>query len=52
MPRCRSALDYTGEVVGIYIADMLVNDTVLVEFKVAEEYRKVDFKHLAWNIDA
>jgi GxxExxY protein len=33
---------YKDEVVGLYIADMLVNDTVVVEFKVAEEYRKAD----------
>jgi GxxExxY protein len=38
----RLEVHYKGEVVGTYIADMLVNDTVLVEFKVAEEYRKAD----------
>ena len=38
----RLEVHYKGEVVGIYIADMLVNDTVLVEFKIAEEYRKAD----------
>ncbi len=38
----RLEVHYKGEVVGIYIADMLVNDTVIVEFKVAEEYRKAD----------
>lgn len=36
----RLEVHYKGEPVGIYIADMLVNDTVIVEFKVAEEYRK------------
>jgi GxxExxY protein len=38
----RMEVRYKGEVVGTYIADMLVNDTVIVEFKVAEEYRKAD----------
>jgi len=38
----RMEVRYKGEVVGAYIADMLVNDTVIVEFKVAEEYRKAD----------
>lgn len=38
----RLEVHYKDEVVGIYVADMLVNDTVLVEFKVAEEYRKAD----------
>jgi GxxExxY protein len=33
---------YKGELVGTYIADMLVNDTVVVELKVAEQYRKAD----------
>ncbi|MFM8789016.1 MAG: GxxExxY protein [Chthoniobacterales bacterium] len=33
---------YKGEVVGTYAADMVVNDAVIVEFKVAEEYRKAD----------
>ncbi len=33
---------YKGEIVGTYVADMVVNDTVIVEFKVAEEYRKAD----------
>lgn len=31
-----------GEPVGTYVADMVVNDAVIVEFKVAEEYRKED----------
>ena len=38
----RMEVRYKGEVVGTYIADMLVNDAVIVEFKVAEEYRKAD----------
>ena len=38
----RLEVHYKDEVVGLYIADMLVNDTVVVEFKVAEEYRKAD----------
>ena len=38
----RMEVHYKGEPVGTYIADMLVNDTVIVEFKVAEEYRKSD----------
>ena len=38
----RLEVHYKGEVVGIYVADMLVNDIVIVEFKVAEEYRKAD----------
>ena len=38
----RMEVHYKGEPVGIYIADMLVNDTVIVEFKVSEEYRKSD----------
>ena len=38
----RMEVRYKGEVVGTYIADMLVNDAVIVEFKVAEEYRKSD----------
>ncbi len=38
----RLEVHYKGKPVGIYIADMLVNDTVIVEFKVAEEYRKAD----------
>jgi len=33
---------YKGEIVGTYSADMVVNDAVVVEFKVAEEYRKAD----------
>ncbi len=33
---------YKGKPVGLYVADMLVDDVVLVEFKVAEEYRKAD----------
>ena len=38
----RMEVRYKGEVVGTYAADMLVNDIVIVEFKVAEEYRKSD----------
>jgi GxxExxY protein len=38
----RLEVRYKGEVIGIYVADMLVNDIVIVEFKVAEEYRKAD----------
>ena len=38
----RMEVRYKGEAVGIYVADMVVNDTVVVEFKVAEEYRKSD----------
>ena len=38
----RMEVRYKGEIVGAYVADMLVNDTVIVEFKVAEEYRKAD----------
>jgi GxxExxY protein len=38
----RMEVHYKGEPVGTYIADMLVNDTVIVEFKVSEEYRKSD----------
>jgi GxxExxY protein len=38
----RMEVHYKGEPVGTYIADMLVNDTVVVEFKVSEEYRKSD----------
>ena len=38
----RMEVHYKGEPVGTYIADMLVNDTVIVEFKVSEKYRKSD----------
>jgi len=38
----RMEVRYKGQVVGTYIADMLVNETVIVELKVAEEYRKAD----------
>ena len=38
----RMVVRYKGELVGTYIADMLVNDTVVVELKVAEQYRKAD----------
>ncbi len=38
----RTEVHYKGEPVGIYIADMLVNDTIVVEFKVANQYRKAD----------
>lgn len=39
---CRMEVRYKGQVVGTYVADMVVNDTVIVEFKVAEEYRNAD----------
>jgi len=39
---CRMEVRYKDEVVGTYVADMVVNNTVIVEFKVAEEYRKAD----------
>jgi GxxExxY protein len=38
----RMEVRYKDEVVGSYVADMVVNDSVIVEFKVAEEYRKAD----------
>ena len=38
----RLEVHYKNQPVGVYIADMLVNDTVIVEFKVADEYRKSD----------
>ena len=38
----RLEVHYKNKPVGIYIADMLVNETVIVEFKVSEEYRKSD----------
>ena len=38
----RMEVQYKGAQVGLYIADMVVNDLVLVELKVAEEYRKSD----------
>ena len=38
----RMEVHYKDEVVGTYIADMVVNDAIVVEFKVAEEYRKAD----------
>jgi GxxExxY protein len=38
----RMEVRYKGEVVGTYAADMVVNETVIVELKVAEEYRKAD----------
>jgi len=38
----RMEVRYKTEVVGSYVADMVVNDAVVVEFKVAEEYRKAD----------
>ena len=38
----RMEVRYKDEVVGTYVADMVVDDTVIVEFKVAEEYRKAD----------
>ena len=39
---CRMEVRYKDEVVGTYVADMVVNEVVIVEFKVAEEYRKAD----------
>lgn len=39
---CRMEVRYKDEVVGAYLADMVVNEVVIVEFKVAEEYRKAD----------
>jgi GxxExxY protein len=38
----RMEVRYKDEVVGTYVADMVVDETVIVEFKVAEEYRKAD----------
>ena len=38
----RMEVRYKDEVVGTYVADVVVDDTVIVEFKVAEEYRKAD----------
>ena len=38
----RMEVRYKGEVVGNNVADMMVGDAVIVEFKVAEEYRKAD----------
>jgi len=38
----RLSVRYKGREVGIYVADLLVNEVVLVELKVAEEYRKAD----------
>jgi GxxExxY protein len=38
----RMEVRYKDEVVGTYVADLVVDDTVIVEFKVAEEYRKAD----------
>jgi len=38
----RVEVRYKDVVVGTYIADMLVEDTVIVELKVAEDYRKAD----------
>ena len=38
----RTEVRYKDEVVGTYVADMVVGDAVIVEFKVAEEYRKAD----------
>ena len=39
---CRMEVRYKEEVVGTYLADMVVNEVIIVEFKVAEEYRKAD----------
>jgi GxxExxY protein len=39
---CRMEVRYKDEVVGTYLADMVVNEVIIVEFKVAEEYRKAD----------
>ena len=38
----RMEVRYKGEVVGTYVADMIVNNAVIVELKVSEEYRKAD----------
>ncbi len=38
----RLEVRYKGEQVGLYVADLLVDTHVLVELKVAEEYRKAD----------
>jgi GxxExxY protein len=38
----RMEVRFKDEVVGTYVADMVVNEAVIVEFKVAEEYRKAD----------
>jgi hypothetical protein len=38
----RMQVSYKGEVVGTYVADMVVNNAVIVELKVSEEYRKAD----------
>jgi GxxExxY protein len=38
----RLKVSYKGSEVGLYVADLLVNGLVLVELKVAEEYRKAD----------
>lgn len=38
----RLEVRYKGEQVGLYVADLLVDAHVLVELKVAEEYRKAD----------
>ena len=38
----RMEVRYKDEVVGTYVADMLVKESVIVELKVAEEYRKAD----------
>jgi len=38
----RLSVSYKGSEVGLYVADLLVEGVVLVELKVAEEYRKTD----------
>jgi GxxExxY protein len=38
----RLEVHYKSEPVGLYIADLLIDDSVLVELKVAEAYRSAD----------
>lgn len=38
----RLSVSYKGSEVGLYVADLLVEGLVLVELKVAEDYRKAD----------
>ena len=38
----RLKVTYKGSEVGLYVADLVVNEVVLVELKVAEEYRRAD----------
>lgn len=48
----RLEVRYKAEPVGLYIADLLVNETVLVELKVAEEFRKADEAQLLKELAA